>query len=89
MNPLEMIPCKGGLTLERDPHKACYAKLETYILDLDLEETFTSGEDYQESLETDTMWTLHFYPDTPIGSYKISGPTLERVLMHAARILGE
>ena len=86
MNPLEMIPCKGGLSLERDPHKACYDRLETYIVDLDLADTFRSGEEYQESLKTDTIWILHFYPDTSIGSYRLSGPTLDGVLMHAASI---
>jgi hypothetical protein len=37
-------------------------------------------EDRAECLRTDSLWVLQWYPNTPIGFYRVAGPTLERVL---------
>lgn len=39
-------------------------------------------------VDTDTIVDLHFYPDTPIGSYRIIHHDLEAALDEALTILG-
>ena len=38
--------------------------------------SFRSPEERQECIDTNSIWVLHWYPDTPIGSYTLSAPTL-------------
>lgn len=37
-------------------------------------------------IDTNEVWELQWYPDTPIGSYKVIGATLESVLKKAKEI---
>ena len=40
---------------------------------------FCSPEERQECCNTNSIWTLQWYPDTPVGFYSISAPTLNRL----------
>lgn len=42
-------------------------------------------EDRAECLRTNSLWTLHWYSNTPVGFNVVHGPTLERVLELAAK----
>jgi len=35
------------------------------------------------AIATDEIWTLRWYPNTPIGSYSVAAPTLEELLAFA------
>lgn len=80
---------KASLTLLHNDHKDFYSTVKQYIdsehpaLDKDY---FVSEEDIQKCIDTDELWSLQWYPDTPIGFYKVCGSTLEIVLKRAAEI---
>lgn len=86
MNPIEMLPCAGGLYIERDPHKAAYESVAEYCEGCSTRDDFADDEEFNEAVETNSFWTLIHYPDTPIGSYRYAGPTLEGVLRRAISI---
>jgi hypothetical protein len=45
-------------------------------------------EDKAECIRTDSLWSLHWYPSTPVGFNVVHGPTLERVLQLAEEVAG-
>jgi hypothetical protein len=75
----------ASLTLEHNDHKGIYQSAADWIAD---NEMFDWRDDAakQRAIETDSIWTLMWYPDTPVGSYDIAAPTLEEVLEWAAEI---
>jgi hypothetical protein len=48
-----------------------------------------SPEDMQKCIDTDDVWELQWYPDTPIGFHKVHGSSLELVMAEALRIESE
>lgn len=42
--------------------------------------TWVSQEDKQRALDTNSVWNIQWYPDTPIGSYSVYGSSLTSVL---------
>jgi len=44
------------------------------------DESFISPEEKQKCIETNSIWTAHWYPDTPIGSYHLHASTFEALL---------
>lgn len=78
---------KCGLYLEHNVHKDYYDSPEKAIEDMDSLECppdWESTEHKARAVTTDQIWTLQWYPDTPIGSYSIAAPTLEELLEFAA-----
>jgi hypothetical protein len=51
--------------------------------------SFRSPEERQECCNTNSVWTLQWYPETPIGSYSISAPTLEKLFAFLHAEMGE
>lgn len=43
----------------------------------------------KRSLETKEIWVLQWYPNTPIGFYRVAAPTLEELLQFAGEIENE
>lgn len=77
--------CKASVTLTVNGHRDVYATVEEYIGDdaiLDVPpETmgrFKAGGD---------MYELHFYPNTPVGFYRVWGSTLDEVMTQAEECL--
>lgn len=73
---------KCGLYLQHNPHKDVYETVEQW-LDNDIDDSEITPEDKAKAVETDELWTLQWYPDTPIGFYFVAAPTLERLLERA------
>jgi hypothetical protein len=40
-------------------------------------------EEIKESIQTDEIWEMIWFPETPVGSYKVCAPTLEKLLEKA------
>jgi hypothetical protein len=81
---------KCGLHLTHNEHKDYYENINEYLKD-DLydEDYFISTEDKQKCIDTDEIWILQWYPDTPVGFYRVCGSTLEIVLKKALEIENE
>jgi hypothetical protein len=80
---------KAGLYLTHNQHKDYYETVEQIsvleYMGIDKDD-FVSHEDYQKCIDTDELWELQWYPETPIGSHKVCGSTLEIVLQRALEI---
>ena len=74
---------KCGLYLEHNTHRDVYESLKDRLKD----DIFSDmlEEDRIECLRTNELWTLQWYPDTPVGFIFVAGPTLERVLELASK----
>lgn len=75
---------KCGLALEHNEHRNYYLSAADWIREHDLYE-FASDEAKQRAIATDEIWTLHWYPETPISFNAIAAPTLDELLEFAAR----
>ena len=70
---------KCGLYLTHNEHKDVYEDITQHIVDLDLMDAFESPEAMQRAIDTDSVWTLQWYPETPIGFHRIAAATLEEI----------
>ena len=79
---------KAGLYITHNQHKDYYETVEQHVLEyisMDKDD-FVSPEDYQKCIDTDELWELQWYPETPVGFHKVCGSTLEVVLQKALEI---
>ena len=80
--------CKASVHLEYRSQSAYYQTLTDLLRDPEDKEQFLSEEDYQICLATDKYWELQFYPDTPVGFYKLIGSDVEKLLDRALEVVG-
>ena len=78
---------EAGLYLTHNDHKNVYESVEQWAEPLNHE--WVSNEQKKKAIETDCVWCLQWYPDTPIGSYSVMGCDLEAVLAAALAIQKE
>lgn len=73
-----------GLTLEHNIHKNYYQTVVEHLADLngDLYD-WPSDEEKQRAIDTNELWTLQWYPKTPIGFNAVAAATLEALLEFA------
>lgn len=75
-----------GLTLSHNDHKADYLTAADVVAEWDgfcWAPTWPSEEAKQQAVDTDEIWTLQWYPHTPVGQLYIAAPTLEELLTFA------
>ena len=73
MNWLPKHEC--GLYLTHNEHRDVYETVESfYHFD-----EFISPEERAKAIAENSVWVLHWYPDTPIGAYRIVASTLEAI----------
>jgi hypothetical protein len=68
------------LYITHNDHKNVYYTIEDHYSIDDRE--WVSPEEKQKAIELDSVWELHWYPDTPIGSYKVAASSLEAIQQH-------
>ena len=82
--------CKGGIILTIDGHKGCCTTIDKYIntpefcgcKDGDIEDWIKD-----KIIELNTIVELQFYPDSPIGFYKIYHYDIEMAVDNAIKII--
>lgn len=82
--------CKAEIHLTYRGEANCYKTLKEvmeYKDDLYGSDDFETPEDLALCLETDKYWTLHFYPDTPVGFYRINGSSPDRIIDWAIELI--
>lgn len=77
---------KCALYLGHNDHRNVYETVEQWLDDRDDLYGWPSAEAMQRAIATDEVWTLQWYPDTPIGFHAIAAPTLGELLEYAATI---
>ncbi len=85
-NAIEQImpPHKGGMSIEKDPHRANYESVEEYERWRGESDDWVSPEEREKAIETDTLWTIQWYPDTPVGFCYLMASSLEALMSRFA-----
>ena len=83
-------PHKGGLILSHNPHKIVRETIEKYEVGIsdDEEPNWVSTRERDKALKTDTMWELHWYPETPISFRVLYACSLTALLERADELRG-
>lgn len=66
---------KCGLHLSHNEHRDVYETIEEFYDP----EDFISTEEWGKAVAEDSVWVLHWYPNTPIGFIRIAASTLEAI----------
>jgi hypothetical protein len=77
---------KGGLHISHNQHHGYYEKVEEAIGGEDCtypRDDFPDDDEIKKCIETDSVWTIQWYPETPIGFFRVSAATLSRALEFA------
>lgn len=77
--------CKASVTLTVNDHRTEYINVQQY---LERDEDVTP-EDLRRMIEAGTIYELQFYPDTPVGFYRVYGISFDEVVQKAGDILKE
>ncbi len=76
---------EAGLYLVHNAHKDVYETIEQYYEDDPND--WVSEDQRLKALKENSVWDLQWYPDTPIGSYRLLACDLD-VLLEAAKKVG-
>ena len=79
MNGMKFPKHEASMSLNHNEHKACYDPIAAYISELPFHEWATPTSKAR-CIETDEIWELQWYPNTPVGFCTMYGATLEEVL---------
>jgi hypothetical protein len=74
-----------GLYLTHNEHRDYYETPEEWIAANSNRLDWESEEHKQRAIDTDQVWVLHWYPNTPVGFNCVAAPTIEELLAFANR----
>lgn len=81
--------CKCGVHITVNDHRDVYQTAKQVIEDLEsMDHTVDDETVRAKMIEMDTIVDLHFYPDTPVGFYKVLHYDLDMALDIALAELG-
>lgn len=81
INPIKWPRHLAGMTIAHNEHKTSYMPVEQWADVNSL--SWVNMEERAKAIAEDSIWTIHWYPDTPIGFYSVSASTFEAVLSFA------
>jgi len=74
----------AGLALRHNDHLGVYETVQQQIDDEHCDyRNWVSEEQKQKAIDTNDCWTLHWYPNTPVGFYTLAAADLD-ILLQAA-----
>ena len=76
------LPKHIALELGRNPHLETYDSVRDWLAYNDFYD-FQSDDHQQRAIADNEIWTLHWYPNTPVGFIAIAAPTLPELLAFA------
>lgn len=68
-----------GLYLEHNSHKDVYETVAQAVAREENNHHWVSPEERQRAIDTNEMWSLQWYPDTPIGFHRLQASTWEAI----------
>ena len=78
---LKLPAHKAGLYLKHNEHKDVYETVEEWAMNSFYDDDdWASMEEKAKAIETNELWHLQWYPDTPIGFCTRLASTLEALL---------
>lgn len=78
----------AGISIERAPNRGTYETVREWIASCESyggAPHWPSPEARQRAIDTDDVWVMQWYPDTPVGSYCVAAPTLAELLAYASK----
>lgn len=72
-----------ALTLNHNDHKTVYQTAEEWVVEHGDHYDFRNDEQKARAIATDEIWTLLWFPITPVGHCAIAAPTLEELIDYA------
>lgn len=69
---------KCSLCIEHNKHRDYYLTAAAFIAEDNY--NWKDEEAKARAITTDEIWTMQWYPDTPVGSYSVAAPTLDELL---------
>jgi hypothetical protein len=82
-------PHEAGLYLSHNDQRSMYRTVQQELEAIDHlndDDVWPSAEAKQRAIDTDSMWKLQWYPDTPVGFNVVCAPTLEELLALARKV---
>ena len=79
--------CKCSVTLNVNDYRDCYQTIKEAIEEENRNEPIIEPELAERMIKENMFISLQFYPDTPIGFYKVYGTTFKEVVDKALLIL--
>lgn len=76
-----------GLYLTHNEYRDCYQKITDFHSDDG--DCWVSEEQKAKAIETDNVWSLQWYPITPIGFYRLLACDLDVLLEKALELEGK
>ena len=76
--------CKGGVTIFFDEHNVNYMAIDRFCEDLDIKQDIR-----EKCIEFNSVVSVYFYPDTPIGFYEVNHYDIELAIDECLRILND
>ena len=77
----DLLPSqKGGLCIFLDEHRSNYQSVEEYSLEIG--DRWINEESRKKAIELDTVWELIWYPQTPIGSFRLAAHDFEAIIAY-------
>lgn len=84
---MQFPPHKCGLFLSHNEHRDYYMKLAEWLKESPQQQiSWESKEAEKRAIESDEIWVLQWYPETPVGFHCIAAPTIDELLQWANEI---
>lgn len=80
-------PHAAGLTIERNPGRTSYETVALWLSGVGAgsEPDWPDADARQRAIDTDDVWVMQWYPETPVGFRCVAAPTLAELLELAGR----
>jgi hypothetical protein len=76
-----------SLTIEHNPHKNYYESIPEYVSGPNnFSSHFKNDEAYDRCIDTNELWVMQWYPDTPVGFIAVCAPTLNELIEYALEV---
>ncbi len=63
--------------ISRNDHASCYQSIKDYVQNNDID---IETNELHKAIETNELWTILWYPHTPVGFFQVAASTLDRAL---------
>jgi len=82
---------KCSLTIEHNANRDFYQTVEQNLDEIpeDMHPDFESKESKERCIKENEIWTIQWYPRTPISFDYLAAPTLEELLKYAKKVEDE
>jgi hypothetical protein len=81
---MDLPPHKCSLTIQHNECRDMYKTVVEWVEDEHVSYFDWQNEECkQRAIDTNEMWTMQWYPNTPIGFVAVAAPTLEELLSFA------